>query len=1108
MTDKRLVKNLAGLNVSAVRQVEYALQMCSGDHNLPAIYTNTLNLLECLVELVSTEINSCRCDLRYWENMTHSTKIEVELLKWHVLAYRYMKHAWHRYLPGLAQRWRCTTGPTVKRLTNFTQKMRNIMRQSVMASTEQAASIREHAAAVANADASSALRTRLSSEEVERQELLHIHDVSGNIDEHIFVLRFDLQQMCCMMASIKEASEHLKRIYTEIAVTSQRTVATRSRRQSNQLAPQLADQLYNFACQNISYCLRDLLNTIRIYDVSECDTQVSRTRSHNYLSSLHDALADLYNKGTVRLLSDEPPVALDPRQHELQSSRDAEDAPTLDDDDEDEDFMFAEQESDSGNPRSAKGVKPDTRRLGSIRQANKRVFRSLRAVYEDVRARLSAFTGVRGGYPLQLTDLSARRPSRAERLWLRDFALTLAGLYSLKKLYGMHQSGYLKELVDRAAVSIAENITQHLIEPLQALSQFLYMKIEKNEEIIVTRRELRDSRRDLKEMLDSTLKQIADNSKGWLDSSPKVEPVEAAGEKSADGAAAAMVKKSAGAKSSAKVVETTTTKKADAKFVEKIAVKSGVKPLVKQSDAAAATQTHAPAVPPVSPVPPAPPVSMITWWDKPATESAPPPSVETAVDSMMPGDAPAQEVGYLGWWAGSAQSVADYIQQKVEYFVPPASDNVNDASDTPGKTGKPALRSGAGLDDLLLDQSLEAPAFNPKLSKEVTVAGANEDATVLAEIAAKRAAGAPPRASMEIDNISDEYLDTAMEHVMRNYKIEAKNPMKNAFSGSLLNVSLIQMQKVKVMTEAAMLRLDQLLATNQLTMAGMAAMPALMLAFVCSIAASKLFTMNPPTTAAKTLQLRLILADVERSLQEVYRPMGESPSGSSRSASANLLPSPSHGTFASEISPRQVRLSLSNHGPFQFSSEAATTRSAGAGVSSPVSSGFPAESESDKAQRLLSSMYPDEEDLFRPVPIVRVNSAGLRTGDTFRYMENARLISRGRLTNALLEMRKELIRAFTPRYKRWLQSLPLFIFESSSDSGERRHTNASWMRLPFRIFKRMFWSEMGTSTGDKEYDAILGDVVKLEAPEDEVSGPDKIIVAARMRQSYLCFSMN
>lgn len=760
MTDKRLVRNLAGLNAASVRQVEYALHMCSGDHNLSAMYTNTLSMLESLVELVSTEIDSCRCDLRYWETMTHSTKIEVELLKFHVLAYRYMKHAWRKYLPGLERRWAYAAHPTVKRLTNFTKKMRNIMRQSMMASQEQATSIRERAAAVANADPSSPLRNSLSPEEIERQEMLHIHDVSGNIDEHIFVLRFDLQQMYCMMASIKEASEHLKRIYTEIAVTSQRTVATRSRRQSNLLAPQLADQLYNFACQNISYCLRDLLNTIRIYDVSECDTLLSDAKSGNLLTHLHDALVALYKKGTLQLLSDEPPVAVDSHhQQEFHSSRDSEDAPRLEDDD--DDFIFAEQSSDSGSPRSGRnsGARPQGGR--SIRHANKQVFGSLRAVYEDVRIRLASFAGVRGGYPLQMTELSARRPSRAERLWLRDFALTLVGLYSLKKLYGMHQSGYLKELVDRAVVSIAENITQHLIEPLQALSQFLYMKIEKNEEIIVTRRELRGSRRDLKEMLDSTLKQIADNSKGWLDSSTKSEPVtvaEAPAVKAADNAVGTHGGKLA--KSLAKQVESGTTK-ADVKHVKKIAVKA----TVQHVDIA---QTNISPVPPVPPVEPEAPVSVNTWWDnKPAPNITPTQPVEAPVDSSAASDAATQEVGYLGWWASSAQSVADYIQDKVEYFVPPAAEKSDAQSvrggESPIKAGKPALKSGMGADDMLLDQSLEAPSYDPKLNtkKETFVAGSNEDVTVLAEIAALRASGAPPRASMEIDNISDEYVKHA-----------------------------------------------------------------------------------------------------------------------------------------------------------------------------------------------------------------------------------------------------------------------------------------------------------------------------------------------------------
>ena len=62
---------------------------------------------------------------------------------------------------------------------------------------------------------------------------------------------------------------------------------------------------------------------------------------------------------------------------------------------------------------------------------------------------------------------------------------------------------------------------------------------------------------------------------------------------------------------------------------------------------------------------------------------------------------------------------------------------------------------------------------------------------------------------------------------------------------------------------------------------------------------------------------------------------------------------------------------------------------------------------------------------------MRVNSLGT-TINTFQYVENARLISRGRLTAALLLLRKELIPSFTPRYLRWLGYLPKYLFYGNS----------------------------------------------------------------------------
>eukprot|EP01035_Chromulina_nebulosa_P019779 gene19779-25718_t len=65
-----------------------------------------------------------------------------------------------------------------------------------------------------------------------------------------------------------------------------------------------------------------------------------------------------------------------------------------------------------------------------------------------------------------------------------------------------------------------------------------------------------------------------------------------------------------------------------------------------------------------------------------------------------------------------------------------------------------------------------------------------------------------------------------MEALMKSYESALPNPIFNILCGNLMTAMLIQMQKLKVHTEAAMLKMDKVLASNQLTMAGTAAMPA------------------------------------------------------------------------------------------------------------------------------------------------------------------------------------------------------------------------------------------------------------------------------------------
>ena len=66
-----------------------------------------------------------------------------------------------------------------------------------------------------------------------------------------------------------------------------------------------------------------------------------------------------------------------------------------------------------------------------------------------------------------------------------------------------------------------------------------------------------------------------------------------------------------------------------------------------------------------------------------------------------------------------------------------------------------------------------------------------------------------------------------MEELMKDYEEELKNPIKGMISGNLMRSMLIQVQKLKVHTEAAMLTMDQILASNELTIAATAALPAI-----------------------------------------------------------------------------------------------------------------------------------------------------------------------------------------------------------------------------------------------------------------------------------------
>lgn len=127
----------------------------------------------------------------------------------------------------------------------------------------------------------------------------------------------------------------------------------------------------------------------------------------------------------------------------------------------------------------------------------------------------------------------------------------------------------------------------------------------------------------------------------------------------------------------------------------------------------------------------------------------------------------------------------------------------------------------------------------------------------------------PPRVSK--DPSMDELVmlvpsaEQALAALMREYEKELVKPIRGILFGSLFSAILIQMQKLKVHTEAAMLTMDQILASNELTIAATAALPALGLFGVLVYRFRSMFR-GPSSSVpqADCLHLRMILADLDR----------------------------------------------------------------------------------------------------------------------------------------------------------------------------------------------------------------------------------------------------
>ncbi|CAN6483859.1 unnamed protein product [Victoria cruziana] len=112
-----------------------------------------------------------------------------------------------------------------------------------------------------------------------------------------------------------------------------------------------------------------------------------------------------------------------------------------------------------------------------------------------------------------------------------------------------------------------------------------------------------------------------------------------------------------------------------------------------------------------------------------------------------------------------------------------------------------------------------------------------------------------------------------LEIVMNRYEKELMHPIQNLLGGELARALLIQIQKLKLDIETAMLELNQILRANEINFAILAALPAFFLVLILVMVVWPWFTQGKGAEGrgrVARLQRRLLLVNVERQIMQYH----------------------------------------------------------------------------------------------------------------------------------------------------------------------------------------------------------------------------------------------
>ncbi|TYI12803.1 hypothetical protein ES332_A08G013700v1 [Gossypium tomentosum] len=118
------------------------------------------------------------------------------------------------------------------------------------------------------------------------------------------------------------------------------------------------------------------------------------------------------------------------------------------------------------------------------------------------------------------------------------------------------------------------------------------------------------------------------------------------------------------------------------------------------------------------------------------------------------------------------------------------------------------------------------------------------------------------------ENASDQEM---LEIVMLRYEKELVHPIQNLLHGELARALLIQVQKLKLDIEMAMLELDQILRANEINFAILAALPAFFLSLGLIVAVRAWFRQDTKAEGRgriARIQRRLLIVEIEKTIMQ------------------------------------------------------------------------------------------------------------------------------------------------------------------------------------------------------------------------------------------------